>query len=74
MVEYWAYSVDRDGHFVGSEALVRADDPESIEQAKRLVDGYDIELWSGDRLVTRFKLGAAKIDFELFRLSPDLWL
>ena len=54
MVEYWAYSVDRDGHFVGSEALVCADDPESIEQAKRLVDGYDIELWSGDRLVTRF--------------------
>jgi hypothetical protein len=28
---------------------------EAIEQAKRFVDGHDIELWSGDRLVTRLE-------------------
>ena len=55
MVEYRAYSVDHDGHFVGFEALICTDDAEAIEKAKRLVDGHDIELWSGDRFVTRLE-------------------
>jgi hypothetical protein len=33
--------------------LVCADDSEAIENAKSLVDGCDIELWSGPRLVIR---------------------
>jgi hypothetical protein len=53
MAEYRAYSVGIDGHFVGFEALVCADDAEAIEKAKRLVDGHDIELWSGDRFLIR---------------------
>jgi hypothetical protein len=53
MVEYRAFTVGRDGHFVGSEALICADDLEAIEKAKRFVDGHDIELWSGDRFVIR---------------------
>jgi hypothetical protein len=53
MAEYRAYAIGQDGHFIGFEALICANDAEAIEQAKRLVDGYDIELWSGDRLVTR---------------------
>jgi hypothetical protein len=53
MAEYRAYTVGIDGHFVGFEALVCADDVEAINEAKRLVDGHDIELWSGVRLVIR---------------------
>jgi hypothetical protein len=53
MAEYRAYTVGIDGHFVGFEALVCADDAEAINKAKRLVDGHDIELWSGVRLVIR---------------------
>jgi hypothetical protein len=53
MPEYRAYSVDLDGHFVGFDARVCTDDAEAIEWAKRLVAGYDIELWSGGRLVIR---------------------
>jgi hypothetical protein len=41
---------------LGVKAPICADDAEAIEEAKRLVRGWDIELWSGDRLVTR--LGA----------------
>jgi hypothetical protein len=52
MVEYRAYRVDVDGHFVGFEPLICADDAEAIEIAKRLVNGHDVELWSGERLVT----------------------
>jgi hypothetical protein len=53
MAEYRAYTLGSDGHFVGFEALICADDVEAIEKVKRLVDGHDIELWSGVRFVIR---------------------
>jgi hypothetical protein len=53
MGEYRAFTVDIDGHFIGFEPLKCANDAEAIEKAKRLVDGHAIELWSGERLVTR---------------------
>ena len=53
MAEYRAYTVGSDGHFVGFEALVCADDAEAIEKAKRLVDENDMELWSGPKMVAR---------------------
>ena len=37
-----------------------ADDAEATAKAKRLVDGHDVELWSGNRLVTRLKAAAKK--------------
>jgi hypothetical protein len=53
VAEYRAFVVGRDGHFSGFEPLVCADDAEAIEEAKRLIDGHDIELWSGARFVIR---------------------
>ena len=53
MAQYRAYTVGTDDHFVGYEALVCDDDVEAIEKAKRLANGLDIELWSGDRFVIR---------------------
>jgi hypothetical protein len=55
MVDYrvYFYSVGLDGHFIRFDAIVCANDEEAIEKAKRYVDGHDIELWSGDRFVTR---------------------
>jgi hypothetical protein len=55
MAEYRAYTIGRDGHFIAVKALTCADDAEAIDTAKPLVDGHDIELWSGDRLVTRLE-------------------
>jgi hypothetical protein len=54
VVEYRAYAVDHDGHFVGF-ALVCADYGEAIEKANRLADRCAIELWSGERFVTRLE-------------------
>ena len=51
MTEYRAYTVGRDRNFIGFDSLVCADDAEAIEKAERLVDGHDVELWSGPRLV-----------------------
>jgi hypothetical protein len=53
MAEYRAYTIGNDGHIIGYEPLVCADDAEAIERDKRLVVGNDIELWSGDRFVIR---------------------
>jgi hypothetical protein len=53
VIEYRAYTVGSDGHFVDFAALVCADDAEAIDKAKRLVDGHDVELWNRGRLVIR---------------------
>ena len=53
LTEYRAYTIGLDGRFTKFEALVCADDAEAIDQARRLVDGRDVELWSGDRFITR---------------------
>jgi hypothetical protein len=55
MIEYRAFTIGPDGHFVGSEALICADDAEAIAKAGHFVDGHDIELWSGTRFVARLK-------------------
>jgi hypothetical protein len=53
MQEYRAYALGSDGHFIGFEPIVCANDDEATEQAKRLLDGHDIELWNGARMVIR---------------------
>jgi hypothetical protein len=57
--EYRAYTVGTDGHFIGFEPLVCADDGEAIDRAKRLVDGHDIELWNGPRFLMRLSVKKA---------------
>jgi hypothetical protein len=53
MAEYRAYTVGDDDHFIGFQEMVCRDDSEAIANAKRLVDGHDIEVWNGERLVIR---------------------
>ncbi len=53
MVEYQIYTVGSDWHFIDFRPLVCDNDDEAIDTAKRLVDGRDIEVWSGDRFVIR---------------------
>ena len=53
MAEYRAYKVGPDGHFTGYEPLVCGSDSEATEKARQLVDGHDVELWSGARFVIR---------------------
>jgi hypothetical protein len=53
MAEYRAYMVGPDGHFAGFEPIVCRDDAEATERAKHLLDGHDIELWSGERFVIK---------------------
>jgi hypothetical protein len=49
------YIVGSEGHFFNSVELECADDTEAMEQAKRHVDGHDVELWQRDRIIAVLK-------------------
>jgi hypothetical protein len=53
MAEYRAYFVGEDGHFESFRAFVCDGDDNATVWAKQLVDGHDVELWSGERFVIR---------------------
>jgi hypothetical protein len=53
VVDYRAYFVGNDGHFVRFLGLSCSDDADAIEQARRLIEDQDIELWSGERFIVR---------------------
>ncbi len=55
MAEYRAYVVGEGDHIVGFRAYVCPTDEDAILWAKQLVDGHDIELWSGERFVARLE-------------------
>jgi hypothetical protein len=55
MAEYRAYVIGQDGHFIRAIDLFCPDDETAINEAERLVDRHDVELWQLDRKVETFK-------------------
>lgn len=51
MHHYRAYIMSPDDHIIRAVDLHGANDKEAMERARQLIDGHDIELWSGDRFV-----------------------
>ncbi len=51
VVDYRVYVIGADGRLHRSVLLDCADDAEALEQAKKQLDGHDIELWQLDRKV-----------------------
>ena len=50
-----------EGHIRAEPKLIEAsEDGEAITQAKAFVDGHDVELWTGQRLVTTLSSKEAK--------------
>jgi hypothetical protein len=54
MADYRAYFIRRDGH-TAEVPLVCSSDVEAIRQVELFVGEFIIELWSGDRIVTRLE-------------------
>lgn len=55
MPEYRAFPI-KNFHIAGPSHIIEcATDEEAIEWAKQFVDGHDIELWDGSRLVVDLK-------------------
>jgi hypothetical protein len=55
MPYYRVYAVRFDGNFDGYESLSCADDDEAVSRATRLSSNSAIELWTGERFVTRLE-------------------
>jgi hypothetical protein len=51
--QYRAYVIGYDGHITSFRTFVCNSDADATVWTKQLLDGHDIELWSGDRFVTR---------------------
>jgi hypothetical protein len=55
MPKYRAYQMDKEGRVIGlPDIITRDDDETAIKRAKLLGNGDQVEVWHGDRLVTRF--------------------
>jgi len=54
-IEYRAYAVGQDGHFLWSEEFVAASDDAAFQHARQFVGHHDVELWSGERFVANLK-------------------
>jgi hypothetical protein len=54
-MEYRAYVIGADGHFKRSHGFDAANDDAAFKHARQFVDGLDIELWNGVRLVGKLK-------------------
>jgi len=52
MPEYRFYAIKPDGHFA-EPATERElpDDAEALKEARKLMDGHDIEVWQSSRIV-----------------------
>ena len=55
MADYRAYTVGSDGHFIDYQVFVCDNDADATERARQLVNGRDMELWSGERFIVRLK-------------------
>jgi hypothetical protein len=55
MPDYRVYKI-KNNQIVGAPVVVACEsDRDAIQQAKKLVDGHDIELWDGPRFVIGLK-------------------
>lgn len=45
--------IGADGRLTESKEMICRDDGEAVVKARRLPDGHDVEVWSGNRFVIR---------------------
>ena len=55
MPDYRVYFVGPDGHFFNFKPLICGSDDEALAEARQLIDGHAVELWSGERFITKLK-------------------
>jgi hypothetical protein len=62
MPEYRAYILDREGHIIRPVELFCENDDAAKEDARKLVDGHDVELWQLDRKIATFEKHHPKVE------------
>jgi hypothetical protein len=51
MVGYRIYRIGKEGRFVGVHEVLAASDADAMLQARKLLDGSDLEVWRGDEKI-----------------------
>src|ERR1700678_2241956 len=69
MPTYRAYAVDENGAMGPPKVFDCDDDQQAIWKAKASVDGHDVELWNGDRVVAKFSAAVKSFGSEVPPLS-----
>jgi hypothetical protein len=54
MDHYRAYIIGHDGHILSAVELIGENEEAAKEQARKLVDGHDVELWQRERKISTF--------------------
>ena len=54
MDHYRAYIMGHDGHILSAVELIGENEEAAKEQARKLVDGHDVELWQRERKISTF--------------------
>jgi len=56
MPDYRFYTIEQDGHITTPSAeLHLPNDAAALSEAKKLVNGHDVEIWQGKRIVAKIK-------------------
>lgn len=67
--EYRAFAVGTDGHYIRPYPFFANDDDAAIKYARQIVDGYEVEIWSGERLVFSGKRSSSQCGVSLHKVS-----
>ena len=63
---YRVYSINEQGHFAGSTVITAGSDDEAKSIVQKMLDGTDLELWEGGRMVARLALTSPSPDAIMF--------
>jgi len=70
MPDYGIYEIDKSGRLVGPPRHITCgDDEDAVRKARPLMDGYDIEVWQGARVVAQIRSSEGWAG--RFRWRPD---
>lgn len=68
-MDYRAYFVGPDGHFINRKDIDAASDEAAVAAVQKLAKGQAIEVWRGERLVTKIDASpGSKTPGNLFKL------
>jgi hypothetical protein len=52
-IVFRAYVFDEKDHIIKAHVIEAETDDDAVDQAQAVVDGHDVEVWDGSRLVAR---------------------
>jgi hypothetical protein len=64
MAGYRIYKVSKEGHFVGVQEAVAASDADAMVEAHKLLDGFNVEVWRGNKKIGYLRAHSPKAEWS----------